>query len=404
MIDFARRYAPSPPTRRLFLFMGFVWAAIVGPISSVLIISSLGATSQQIGIFSAICAVISMVLQPLWGFLSDMNGSPRRVLCMCLGAATLFYGCVMLSDSLYIVAGLLFLEIAFRCCVIPLLDSHTLSEVNTIPGLQYSFVRMGASFFFGSLSLIYGGIISAGGAKAVIPVSLCIAAAAVLWGLFIAKGQWETKPNNDGVRARRPELKKDAALLLKNKRYIVFLVLVALWALANMPLYTFIIDYVKAVGGNSGQVPVIHALRCVAELPFFIFAGTVGRRMESKKLMLSGMVFSLLHMIGLLLSNTFFWLCVSHFLAGPGFILGLTGRMRYVSEIAPESVRSTSIALMGACEIGLGSIIGNLIVGYVSGTYGTQAVSVVAIIAILSAMAMLILCVNRQPHRQARTH
>ena len=133
-----RKYLPSPPVFKLFVFMGIVWAAIVGPLSSVLILKSFGATSPQIGVFSAICAVITLVCQPIWGLLSDKVRSPRRVLCFCLGVSTIFFSCVLLAKNLYMAAGLMILEVVFRSSVIALLDSHTLAEVNVIPGLHYS--------------------------------------------------------------------------------------------------------------------------------------------------------------------------------------------------------------------------------------------------------------------------
>jgi len=389
MIHFVRRFAP-PPVFKLFLFMGIVWAAIAGPLSSVLILKSLGATSQQIGAFSAICAVISMVFQPMWGFISDKIGSPRRVLCACLGASAVFFGSVLLTRNIYVAAGLFFLDTMFRCCVIPLMDSHTLFEVKAIPGLQYNYIRMAASLFYGVASLVYSGIIGAQGAMAVVPISVGIAVVAVLWGVFVAKGASEAGKDQVGVQRARPSLKKDAAFLLRNGRFIGFLIFVSVWALATMPLYTFIIDYVTAVGGNPGHVPLIHALRCVGELPFHVLVGFAGRRMDSRKLMFIGMCFWLAHMVGLFFANTFFWLAAANFLASPGFILGFTGRLRYLSELAPESVRSTSITLMGACEMGLGAIAGNLIAGFVSGTYGTQALTLISIAALCVSMATLL--------------
>jgi MFS family permease len=63
--------------------------------------------------------------------------------------------------------------------------------------------------------------------------------------------------------------------------------------------------------------------------------------------------------------------------------------MRYINEVAPEAVRSTSVTIMGACEIGLGSIAGNLIAGFVLGMYGTRAMTGVSAAAMLACLAML---------------
>jgi len=330
--------------------MSVVWAAIVGPLTSVLILKEMGATSSQIGIFTALGACISMVMQPVWGYISDKTGSPRKVLCTCLGISTVFFGCVLLTRDIYVAAGLFLVEAMFRCCVLSLLDSHTLSEINTMPGMQYSYIRMGASIFYGALSFGYSGVINRWGVYSVIPISLAIALGAVLWGLFVAKGQWEAQKHPKGdTHHKKHHLKKEVASLLKDRRYILFVLFVAIWAFGTLPLYTFIIDYVAAVGGGPGDVPFIHALRCVVEIPAFIVAGTVGKRMDAKKLMMMGMGFYFAHMAGLFLAGTFFWLSLAHFLAGPAFIFGLAGRMRYINEITPEPVRSTSITVMGAC-------------------------------------------------------
>jgi PPP family 3-phenylpropionic acid transporter len=383
------KYRLSPPTLKLFIFVGIVWAAVVGPFSSVIILKSMDATSAQIGVFTALGAVISMVFQPVWGLVSDKIGSPRKVLCMCLGASAFFFGCVYFTDNFYIAAGLIIVDIIFRCGVISLLDSHTIQEINKIPGLQYSNIRVAGSIFYGTLSLVYSGVIGNWGEKALIPISVCIAAVAIGWGMY-AKGKYEKeKIKEENANKPKPNLKKEAVSLLRNKQYLIFIAFVSFCSLAVAPLFVFIIEYVISVGGNPGDVPKIHAMRCVVELPFFIFIGSVGKRFSAKKLMLAGMCFNCVYMVGLLFANSFFWLAACHLVGSPGFILGLTGRMRYINETTPESVRSTSITVMGACEIGLGSIIGNLIAGFVLGAFGTQAFTMVALVSLCIATLIL---------------
>ena len=382
---------PSPAVLKLFIFVGFVWASLVGPFSAVLILDNIGATSPQIGVVMAVCSIVSMVFQPMWGLLSDKIGSPRRVLCICLGSSALFFGCILFVSNFYLIAGLLILDIFFRCGIIALLDSHILLEIKTMPGLQYSHIRMAGSIFFGGLSLVYSGVINNRGVMAIIPFSVCIAVFALFWGLFIAKGRWEASNDKDiGLKRAKPNLKKDVASLIKNKPYILLLIFGALSALAVSPLFVFLIEYVSAAGGHAGQVPLIHALRCAVEIPMFILVGSFLKNVAAKKLMLAGACFTLVYITGLLFADSFFLLALSHVAAGaPGFILGLTGRLRYVNEATPESVRSTSITLMGTFEIGLGAIVGNLTAGFVLGAYGTQALTLVSITSISVAILLL---------------
>ena len=134
---------------------------------------------------------------------------------------------------------------------------------------------------------------------------------------------------------------------------------------------------------------MIQALRCFVELPMFILVGLIGKQVSAKKLILAGICFSLVYIIGLLFAKTLFWLLFFHLVGSPGFILGLSGRMRYLNEITPLSVRSTSITVMVACEIGLSAVAGNLIAGFLLEMYGTYALTLVALGALFAVMLIL---------------
>ncbi|MCL1786766.1 MAG: MFS transporter [Defluviitaleaceae bacterium] len=387
-----RRALPTAPVSKLFVFVGLVWAAMVGSASIVLILTYLGASSAQIGMFIAISSVLSMVFQPVWGMRSDKTGSPRKVLCMCLVGMTVFFGAVMLTGNFYIAAALLFLEVIFRCGVIGLLDSHTLSEVNAMPGLQYGHIRLAGSVFFGSLSLLYSVVINNFGVLAIIPISVGVSVVAIGFGLLVAKGVSEKGATaGEGVHMAKPHLKTDALSLIKNKRYISLILFIALSALALQPLWVFLVEYVRQVGGNPGHVPLIHALRCVVEIPLFIFVGTACKRVSSLKLMVVGICFMFVYVLVLLFATSLVWVIVAHLVGGtPGFIFGLTGRLRRLNEVTPDSVRSTSITLMGTVELGLGAIIGNFVAGFVLEAHGTRALSLLSLGALVVAAGMLV--------------
>ena len=389
---------PMKPVLKLFLFTGLVWATIVGPISSVIILFHLGASAPQIGIFTAIGAVVAMVCQPIWGYFSDKIRSPRLLTCLCLIGSAIFFSSIWFTESFYIAMILLLFETIFRSSIIALLDSHTLSEMKAIPGLQYSHIRMAGSLFYGLTSLFYSMIINAFGVMTILPISFLIAISAACWGLIAAKGQWEKNEMDGGHRAK-VNLKKEALSLFKNKGYILFVIFVAFNALAVMPLFVFSIEYVSFVGGKPGDVPMIHFLRCMMEIPFFILIGAIGNRISTKMLLIAGICFSFIYLFGLLLATNLPILVVAHMIGSIGFILTLSGRMRYLRETAPEAVLSTSITVMGAFEIGVGSIAGNLIAGMVLGLFGTRAFTLISISALCIAMILLIFLRTTSPRQ-----
>jgi len=393
MVARMRGFMPPPTVLKLFIFVGIVWAALVGPGSVVLILTNIGATNSQIGIFTGVSAALSMIFQPVWGMISDKIGSPRRVLCFCLVGSIIFFGSVLLTSNFYIAIVLLLLDITFRCGIVGLLDSHTIAEVNVIPGLQYGHIRLAGSVFFGLLSLAYSGVINNFGVMAVIPISIVITVSAVCWGLFVTKGKSEIceSNENDGIQQVKPNLKRDALSLLTNMRYIILILFIAISALALQPLWVFLIAFVEEVGGNPGHVPLIHALRCVVEIPLFIFVGSYCKRVASQKLMIAGMCFMFVYVLILMFANSLFWVAAAHLIGGtPGFIFGLTGRLRYLNEVTPESVRSTSITLMGTVELGLGAILGNVLAGFVLDRAGIQMLMVFSLGVLVVASVVLV--------------
>ena len=379
---------------KLFFFVGIVWAALVGPGYTVLILDNLGASNTQIGTFTAVSAVLSMVFQPVWGMISDKIGSPRRVLCFCLVGSITFFGCVLFTDSFSVAIVLLLMDIIFRCGIVALLDSHTIAEVNTIPGLQYGHISMAGSVFFGILSLAYSGVINNFGLMAVIPISIGVTFFAVCWGLIAAKGKSEGIKAEDEERAK-PNLVKDALSLLSNSRYIALILFIAVSALVAQPLWIFLIRFVEDVGGSPGHVPLIHALRCVVEIPLFILVGTKFKNLPSLHLMIMGMFFMFIYAIMLLFANSIFMVIAAHMFGGtPGFIFGLTGRLKYLNEVTPDSVRSTSITLMGTVELGLGAILGNLVAGILLDAHGIRAFMLFALGVLVLASVILFVLVG----------
>ena len=404
MRGFKHRWAfppQAPEVARLFIFVGIVWAALVGPMSSILILKSIGATSPQIGLYAAVNAVVSILVQPIWGMVSDKLKSPRRVICLCLTVSSVFFGLVLLTDTFYSALALLIIEFVFRSSIVALLDSHTISEVSAIPGAQYGFVRISGSISYGIVSIVYSNVINASGAKALIPISLSIAAAAVIYGFFSPKGNWEKNPYNSESSARivKTSIKKDISTLFKNKRYIMLTVFFVFFAIGMQPIYTFMIDVVTAAGGSAGDVPMIQAIKCAVEIPMFLLLGYLTKkRIDVRKAMIAGLCFYFAHMLGLVFASTSAIVMILYIISTPGYVLILFGRLQYIRMITPESIRSTSITIISACEVGIGSVAGNLIGAFVLGHSGTRGLAMMELISLCAAMLVLFLiCLDSKP-------
>ena len=393
-VKYFKRIPPEAPAIiRLFIFIGIIWASLVGPMSSILILKSIGATSPQIGIYAAINAIVSILVQPIWGMVSDKLKSPRLVICICLSVSCVFFGMVIFAGYFNAALVLLIAEFVFRSSIVALLDSYTISEVSAIPGLQYGFVRISGSITYGIVSIIYSNVINASGAKAIIPISLSIAAAAVIYGVFFSKGNWEKKSGAEGsAKIAKINIRKDMSTLFRNKKYMKLIAFFIFFAIGMQPIYTFMIDVVTSVGGAAGDVPMIHAIKCFFEIPMFLLLGYISKKQfDIRKVMFVGICFYLVHMLGLVFAGSPAAVVVLYVVSTPGYVLILFGRLQYIRMVTPESIRSTSITIISACEVGIGSVAGNLIGAFVLGRYGTRGLAIMEIASLCAVLLVLLL-------------
>jgi len=328
---------------------------------------SRGLSNTSIGIIASINALMAILAPPLWGFVSDRVRSVRKVFIICMIGGMAAIWLIPLSSlfpqTATFIPLLVVLYALFWCFDNPLqslMDSWLMQTIKPVPTIQYSNVRLWGSVGYAIVVSIAGAFYSRFSVQWMFLFYTVMAAIALIYALFLRSGSFQQK---EVEHAATPHEKASPLLLIKNYRYVIFVLFVTLLYIPSSIFFTFQLQHFRHLGGNAGSLGFAMTLSCVGEVIGFLLAWPLSKRFKpmTRLLMASGvfMVRSLLY----LLCRTPFQLGMVHMLQGTGNAIFLGGMAYFFDYYAPPSLKATSQTLGYAFSMGGATIAGSMIGG-----------------------------------------
>ena len=126
----------------LFYIPGATFGAYIG-----VYYRSRGMDVSQIGLLSAIGPLLALVMQPLWGVVSDRKGRHMTVLRLALLGSAAGALCYYRADTFALFAVCVLIYSFFDCAVGPIGDSIVVDMAQE-NGLKFSSIRMGGTLAY----------------------------------------------------------------------------------------------------------------------------------------------------------------------------------------------------------------------------------------------------------------
>lgn len=348
-----------------------------------------GYTSGQIGVLTALFCTLAALLQPVIGRLADRGGRfgwKPLLQGLSLGCLTLDVGILFCTNRL--VMGLL-----YGACM--MLISSMMPLVNAV---SFYYRRRGARVDFGTargtgslsyavLSLLLGRLTVLWGAP-VVPLAgigmSCAFFAIVCWLPYRAE-----EPH-----AQRTEPQETAAAPAGGvffARYPVFTLMLAGSVLVlsfHNITNTYLYQMLAGVGGNSGSLGTALAIAALAEIPvMFGFSRLIGRFRAAGLLFVSGCAFAA--KAALFLAAGSVWAIYAvELLQMPSFALFASASVYYAEHCMAPRDKVTGQAFMTS-TITAGSVMGNLLGGWVLDRGGVQGMLALALALALAGAAVM---------------
>ncbi|MBD2845616.1 MFS transporter [Paenibacillus sp. IB182496] len=325
-----------------------------------------GYSPSQIGLLMMLGPFLSIFAQPFWGFVSDRYNTLKRIIAL-LWIMTVVASVGVFNSSSYAVTLIFMLALFFfvypSTALLDSLSVRTAAEA----GRSYGSIRLWGSVGFAAVALSSGAILPLiGGVEHVAYLYWGVWAAALLL-LFFLKDEPGT-----GARLSVRQL----GALLGHKPFLLLLAvsfLIMVPHRMNDVLFTL---HLQELGGTDAMAGLGWALATLAEIPTFALLGRFLHRYQ--ELALLGIAASLYVVRWL----AYAWiddpvlliaLQASHMVTFAVF--WITG-IHYAVKLAPESMRSTALALFSAVFLGLAGIVGGLAGGAIMDQWGGSAMYV----------------------------
>ncbi|MCM3629171.1 MFS transporter [Paenibacillus glycanilyticus] len=223
-----------------------------------LYLQSIGISPLKIGALMAGGPIVSLIANPLWGYISDRTRNIRLILILMLTGNLVAMQLVFLSDSYTFIFGCMLLFFFFQ---MPLFSQSNSLILNSIEGTRHKFgaFRLWGSCGWAILALITGPILGQIGISRLWIVYTIMMLVAIAFAFTLPRGS--SPKTSQGVNYRQ---------MLGNRVFLVFLVIGLLLSIPNSMNTTFIGLYMAELGGHTDLVGWSAFLSSIFEIPVFL--------------------------------------------------------------------------------------------------------------------------------------
>jgi MFS family permease len=360
-----------------FYFLYFAAFASLLPYF-VLFYQSLGFSGAQIGLLTGIPPLITLFGAPFGTGLADRT--QRHKLVMGLGLAVAIVVMVILPQlsNFVVVFLLVILFNFFMSPVASLSDSATMTMLGEQRAM-YGRIRLGGTIGWGLFAQIAGFLLALYG----LDILFYVFSAVMLLNLFVSQ------KFSFGVPEERNENSGTMAMLLKSRRWIVFLASSFLGGIGAFSVASYLSPYLQELGADGRQIGFAFLIATLTEFPAFFFGNLLVRRFTAHGLFVISLVLLGIRSLMFGVVNNLFVAIAIMGVGGMVFPAMWLAGVAYADENAPAGMKSTAQGLFGSMTFGFGAAFSGFVGGLLLESIGGRGMFLVFGIVILVGLAII---------------
>lgn len=361
----------------LYYALLFMVNGIVYPYLPV-VLNAVGFSKAEIGSLLGLAPLVGIAAPPVWGAVADLLHRRRLVLTVAIGLGGCLFLTLPFSPALAVTGGLVLLYYVCREAVIPLSDGLAFAHLGTRREV-YGRVRA-----FGSLGFVVSAaLMAAAGAGKPGTMHLLFGFYALFCIGHVVAGA--LLPDVEVPRRRGDGHGFSPHVFLRPA--VLAFVFAAFMARATMMgYYSFFSLFLREQLGFSG-VGYLWALGPIAEIPVIFFSGWMIRRIGLRGLLALGLGAVALR-LGVYASHPVLSVVIAvqalHcFTFGAVHVASVT----FVDRVFPAHLKATGQSVFAAVVVGLGSLAGSSLAGWLLQKWSYSVMY--GVLSILAALAMI---------------
>ncbi|MHC4396584.1 MAG: MFS transporter [Planctomycetota bacterium] len=309
----------------------------------------------QIGVIAGIIPAVMLVTQPFWGMGADRWGRRRCLMLAMLFSSALLSGFLFNAGFWFFFCWTIVVAL-FANPVPPIIDSLALDHLETKRKLSYGHFRIWGAIGWGVIAAVMSLVVSRWGMKVIFPAAGVLMFAGWLIGFRL------TRPA--GGHSAFEVNWKNLALVLHNRRLIIFLVAVVLLSVAIASTWTFYAVYLDDMGASRKMISLAFGIQGFSELPFYLIAGAIIKRFGCAKTLLFTFFATSVRLFLYSITSTPAVAMSIEVMHGLSWTLFLVASVEYVNKLVEPKWRATGQSLFWAAYFGAGLIIGSVWAGF----------------------------------------
>jgi len=309
-----------------------------------------GLSYTEMGITFATISMTGVIVQPIWGFITDKYSNKRRIIIITMLFSALLVYSLILANSFYWIIVSIILLMSSQSPVVPIADAYCYEIIEQYKKLQYGKIRLMGSFGYAVVALLMGYIIKKTG----------INTSYIIYSILMFLGVLSLfSIDYIGKATRKNVTFDDVVKLIRYKKFILLIVTVILTNISNGSNSSYIPVLIEKTGGDVTQLGMVWFIIAISELPAFYFsAKLIGKYGELNLYILGVALFALRYFLDSLCDD-YIPVLVIQMMQGVTYTFYLITSLQYVNKISPAKMRTSAITLHAAA-MGVGGAIGNI--------------------------------------------
>lgn len=339
---------------------GFYYMAYTASFSFMAVfLKSRSITDAQVGVIYSLMAAVSLVAQPLLGYLADSKIPVKWIVLALMGGAIPVGFLVPLAASSFPLAAAAVLALAFfDQSLVTLLDSWTTQAAEKNARIVYSVARGIGAFTCAVAGFLVGRAISAWGEGTIFWLHAAFMAPAL-----VAASLFASVPCKNRAGQRRGEghytFWQAGKALLKNRAFALLLGGLLLLNIGNRAVVTYLPMLIGQFGGTAGDQGMAVTMMSVGVFPFMLLYPKLEKRFSNKKVLFFACVLVVGRSLSFALANSLQVAIYMQLLEAAALGLYNPALIRYTASVTPQRLRSSAIALSAAVQVAVCGIVGN---------------------------------------------
>lgn len=343
-----------------------------------------GFSGLNIGGALALGALITIIMQPLWGYLADKHKNSKSIVfilitCYTLAGLTMARGTGV--AKLTIIYGVF---MVFFSGIMPVIDSMVVGN-----GLEFGKVRLWGALGFALGAQVTGVLAENFGLSSIFTV---ITLSNIL--VLILTSRIDDRSHN---RERETSLNRgDVLKLLSNKNYLIFLVASFLIGGSMTGHNNYFSLLYRELGGSLSGIGLAFLLFAGSEAPVMALVQNLSKRINViSGLIISSLIFSMRWLWYSTMPDPK-WILIFFFIQGLSIGSFLVLVTLYISEVTIPDLRTTALAIYFSFSAGLGGMFAQYFSGLILNNYGIAQVYNFYFIMSLLGGGLYLLLIRRE--------